>query len=86
MILKTNPKNIDIGQFTQAKEGVDRLNWQIPWDEKYLNEEGTIITGDWLNSPKNTLDFTRLAFFLHHIDFKKPLVTQFEALELKLVE
>ncbi len=75
--------DIEIGEFTQRQDGVNRLNWQTPWDEKYLNEQGTEITGDWFNAPENITDTTRLAFFLHFIDFGKSLTTPFGEINLK---
>jgi hypothetical protein len=80
--IKTNHKNVDIGAFTQAQDGIDRMSWQTPWDEKFLSEDGTRITGDWMDSPTDTSDFTRLAFFLHFMDFQKPLLTQYGEMDL----
>ncbi len=74
---------IDIGEITQEQNGIDRLNWQTPWDEKYLNEQGTEITGDWLEGPKEITDKTRLAFFLHFLDFSQALITPFGEVQLK---
>ena len=84
--IKTNHGTIEIGEFTQKQDGLDQLNWQTPWDEKFLNESGTKITGDWMNAPTDKSDFTRLAFFLHFIDLEKPLSTQFGNVELRTVE
>ncbi len=84
--IKLNHEQVDIGQFTQVEDGIDRIDWQTPWDEKFLNEEGTEVTGDWLDSPKDTSDFTRLAFFFHFIDFEKPLITQDGEMELRAPE
>ncbi|WP_299214198.1 hypothetical protein [uncultured Aquimarina sp.] len=84
--IKTNHKNIDIGEFTQEQHRIDRLNWQTPWDEKFLNDSGIKIIGDWINSPIDNSDFTRIVFFLHFVDFKKPLSTQFGNVELKTVK
>ena len=75
--IKTNHENIDLGQFTQTQDGIDRMEWQSPWDEKFLSKDGTKIIGDWMDSPTDTSDFTRLAFFLHFIAFDNPLVTPF---------
>jgi hypothetical protein len=75
--IKAKHTDIEIGEFTQRQNGVDRLDWQTPWDEKYLNAEGTEITGDWLEVPNDTTETTRLAFFLHFIDFDNPLTTPF---------
>ena len=84
--IATNHKNIDIREFTQEQNGVDRLDWQSPWDEKFLDDSGIKIIGDWMNSPTNNSDYTRLAFFLHFVDFEKPLSTQFGEVTLKTEE
>ncbi len=81
--IKTNHGNVDIGQITQKEDWVDPLDWQTPWDEKFLNSKGTKITGDGIDSPSDNSDYTRLTFFLHYVDFNKPIITQFGALELK---
>lgn len=75
--VNTKHSDIDIGKFTQEQDGVDRPDWQSPWDEKYLNEDGTAIIGNWMDSPKGENEKTRLAFFLHYVDFQKPLITPF---------
>ena len=80
--IKANHEKVDIGEFTQQQDGTDRMDWQTPWDEKFLNEDGTKITGDWMDSPTDTSDFTRLAFFLHFMDFQKPLLTQYGEMDL----
>ncbi|MCH2032292.1 MAG: hypothetical protein MK202_02135 [Tenacibaculum sp.] len=80
--IKTNHENVVINKFTQAIDGKDRLDWQTPWDEKFLNIEGTRITGDYMDSPTDTSNFTRLVFFFHFLDFDKPLLTQYGELEL----
>ncbi len=84
--IKAKYTDIDIGEFTQQQEEFDRLDWQIPWDEKYLNDLGIEIIGDWLDAPKNLTETTRLIFFLHLIDFDKPLLTPFGNLVLKRPE
>ncbi len=81
--IKAKHTDIDISEFTQSQDGVDRLDWQTPWDEKYLNDQGTEIIGDWLDLPKVLTDTTRLIFFFHLIDFNKPLLTPFGAIDLK---
>jgi len=74
--------DFDVGDFTQQQEGVDRLNWQAPWDEKYLNNEGTEIISSSFNLPKELTDTTRLVFFLHFVNFDKPLMTSFGCVDL----
>lgn len=75
------PENIDVGQITQVLEGQPRENWQSPWDEKYLDDKGEKIIGDYFDIPKDKLK-TRLLFFFHDLDFSKPILTQHGQLNL----
>jgi hypothetical protein len=70
-----SPDNVDVGQITQELEGQPRENWQSPWDEKYLDDKGEEIIGDYFDIPKDELK-TRLLFFFHNLNFSKPLLTQ----------
>ncbi len=63
------------GQFTQECPGEDRSNWQVPWDERVLNNEGT---GDVMGRfpPHVIVDGKiRVAFFFHYLNFELPLIT-----------
>lgn len=70
-----SPDKVDVGQITQEIKGQPQGNWQSPWDEKYLDDKGEKIIGDYFNIPKDG-DKTRLVFFFHDIDFSRPLLTQ----------
>lgn len=76
-----SPDKVDVGQITQEIKGQPQGNWQSPWDEKYLDDKGEKIIGDYFNIPKGG-DKTRLLFFFHDIDFSRPLLTQEGALPL----
>jgi len=69
------PEEIDIGLITQELKGEESDNWQTPWDEKYLDENGEKVIGDFAEIPQGQKK-TRLVFFFHFIDFSKPLLTQ----------
>jgi hypothetical protein len=68
------PRSVDVGKITQEVSGQSQDNWQVPWDEKYLDETGEKIIGEWFEIPAAG-DKTRMIFFFHHIDFSKPLLT-----------
>jgi hypothetical protein len=70
-----SPSNVDVGQITQEAKGLPRDSWQSPWDEKYLDEKGERVIGDYAEVPKAGAQ-TRLLFFFHFLDFSKPLITQ----------
>ncbi len=69
------PDEIDVGQITQEILGRDKSNWQSPWDEKYLDENGEKVIGDYCEVPQDQAK-TRLVFYFHFVDFDKPLMTQ----------
>jgi hypothetical protein len=70
-----SPDKVDVGQITQEIQGQPKGNWQSPWDEKYMDDKGEKIIGDYFDIPKDE-NKTRLVFFFHDIDFSKPLLTQ----------
>lgn len=70
-----SPDIVDVGQITQEVEGQPRDSWQSPWDEKYLDDKGENIIGDYFDVPKGG-DKTRLVFFFHNVDLSKPLLTE----------
>ena len=74
ILFHDSPSNIDVGQITQEIEGQPQENWQSPWDEKYLNENGEEIVGDYFDVPNDGAT-TRLLFFFHNLNFSKPLLT-----------
>lgn len=60
------------------------MNWQVPYEEKYLDPTGTEIIGSYLEEPEVLLTSTRIIFYFHFLSFEKPLQTQFG--ELNLIE
>ena len=77
---------IDLMEFTQSIIGVDKLNWQVPYGEKYLNLEGTEIIGDDLELPFHKLKPTRIAFFFHELNMSQKFETPFGELQLPKLE
>ena len=75
---------MEITQITQVIEGEERMNWQSPYDEKYLNFSNEII-GDWIDNPKSINMGEKIIFFFHELDFLKPLRTQYGDLEISKI-
>lgn len=75
--LKMNSKasELILSEFTQEDKNLDKMDWQVPYEEVYLDNSGTRIIGDYFNIPED--EQTRLAFFFHFLDFQKPLITPF---------
>ena len=74
--------NVDICEFTQHLENTPRINWQVPFSEKYLNMDGDMIIGDESHLPEGFYDSTRLLFYIYFLDINKTLLTPFGELEL----
>jgi hypothetical protein len=81
IIFGDSPGNVDVGQITQELVGQPKGNWQSPWDEKYLDDEGQEIIGDYSDIPTEGIT-TRLLFFFHFLDLSKPLLTQYGPIDL----
>jgi len=81
ILFDDSPSNIDVGKITQEIEGQPQENWQSPWDEKYLDENGEEIIGDYFDVPKDGTT-TSLLFFFHNLNFSKPLLTEGRQLTL----
>ena len=81
LFFNESPDQVDLGQITQESIEIDRMSWQAPYDEIYLNEAGDKMIGDSLNIPENC-NYTRILFFFHYLDFKKPLLTHIGNLDL----
>jgi hypothetical protein len=60
LLVEGDAGSFDIGEVTQEVARTPKSNWQVPYDERVLEEsEGRI----------------RYAFFFHYLDFEKPLRT-----------
>jgi hypothetical protein len=73
---------IDLLGITQEVPGQPRSNWQVPYDEQYLEVGGKrpISPSEPWAQPEEP-DF-RLVFFFHYLDFTRPLLTPFGTMEL----
>lgn len=80
--IDTKPSDVNVEGFTQEIEGVSKDDWQVAYDEYYLNDEGSKVIGDFFNKPVEDLTPTRIAFFLYFVDFTMPLLTPFGEVNL----
>src|SRR5690554_766502 len=74
-------EDIDVSLFTQRIEGESEDNWQVAYEEFYLNLKGDEVIGDCLDVPKNTKP-TRLAFYFYYLNIDIPFITPFGELKL----
>jgi hypothetical protein len=78
VLVNARPSEFDVGKFTQENPSLARDNWQVAWDEHYLNEAGDAVIGDYFDKPSDDdTESTRLVFYLFGIDFARPLLTPF---------
>ena len=64
------------GSLVQEMPGQPEANWQVAYDERELDASGEREMGERSLSYEYEGD-VRLAFFLHLIDFERPLLTPF---------
>jgi hypothetical protein len=62
IVLAKPDGELDFRAFTQEIPGQPRANWQVAWDERILSR---------------TPDRIHAVFFLHYLDFERPLLTPF---------
>src|SRR5262249_41793362 len=74
---------LSVAEFTQKVERQPRENWQVPYDERVLNEDGTAQAGEQFpQSIEADGEDLRMAFFFHYLDFSKPILTPAGGLQL----
>ncbi|MBW3623892.1 MAG: hypothetical protein KY468_10845 [Armatimonadetes bacterium] len=74
-LVNAAPDEFDPIDITQEDPSLPKSDWQVAYDEKYLNREGDQIIGDYYEKPGIQEAPTRIAFFFHYLDFEKPLLT-----------
>ena len=76
--------NLDLTDVTQAVESLPEENWQVPWDEYLLAEDG--LSGDRgpLSGQSSVSGKQRLAFFFHYLNPSQQLLTPFGKTSLPL--
>ena len=75
----------DVGRITQEEPGVPENNWQVAWDAKILDASGETVVADTWSLPEPDLipaGETRFAFFFHHLDISRPLLTPLGDIQL----
>lgn len=64
MLLDCSSGEIRRNAICIPQERVSRENWQCPYLERYLNEEGTEKVCETFDRPVQDAEFSRVAFFL----------------------
>ncbi len=73
--------DFDIEYITQEITNENQLNWQSPYDEKYLDNSNRLI-GDWIDKPKTLNTGNKILFFFHELQLNKPIRTQYGDVKL----
>jgi len=73
--------DLEVSQITQVVSGEERLNWQSPYDEKFVNSTNELI-GDWKDIPSSIKPGEKIIFFFHELDLEKPIKTQYGNLDI----
>jgi hypothetical protein len=84
IVLKGAIENFYMGAFTQEQKDEDIGNWQVAYDEHFLNDQGTADLNEDQYDKRPEGDSFRVVFFLHYIDLSKPLLTPFGSVQLPI--
>lgn len=83
MIIDDVPANVDFLLFCQKDDNLPEDEWQVPYNEQYLNQEGTAVIGDAINDKNTDDEKTRVAFFMYIESFDMPLSTPYGDFQIK---
>ncbi len=82
MVVTQMSGEIDFMQITQPRKGKPKENWQVPYDEAFLNPSGDAFV-DALNQYAQPAGRNfRVAFFFHYLDQTASLLSQAGALKI----
>jgi len=68
-------RHLDVGEITQQVVGQPKANWQAPWDERFLNADGTAVLNPARPDKVPEDSELRLVFFFHYLDQEQPFLT-----------
>ena len=64
MLINENSDDVDLSDFIAPNPELDEGDWQCPYNEQYLNEEGTELICEPWDEPEEGTEPCRIAFFL----------------------
>lgn len=74
--IENSEGKLDLVNFTQADPGLPEDEWQVAYDETYLDSEGV------RRRDANSGSSQRIAFFFHYLDLSRPLRTPYGEIRL----
>jgi len=83
LLINLPPNNVDISYFMQKNNALSEDLWQVAYDEHYLNIDGTKVIGMFGDQHKLMEEtHTRIAFFMHFVDFEGTILSQYGEIRL----
>ncbi len=83
VVIRHAPDLINLSDFTQEIPDLPPANWQVPWDERYLDALGTrVLDPGFVSFQVTAVSDFRIAFFFHYLDLNRPLLTGFGSVVL----
>jgi hypothetical protein len=73
---------LNLADFTQEVDNLTNDNWQVPWDERILSNDGAAEQPAPFGDPLKVTGTLRLAFFFHYLDLSRPLATPLGSITL----
>ena len=75
-------REFDVSSFTQQDDSNPREDWQVAYNEHFLNEDGTKVVGTFGCNNMLSVVKTRVVFFMYFVDTAKPLISRYGELLL----
>ena len=74
--LEIPANEVNVSLFTQ-QDAISKEDWQVAYDERFLNEDGTKVIGTFSDHSKLDGAETRIVFFMYFVDVNKSLTSQY---------
>ncbi len=84
LIINQPPALVDISSILQKDEAKDKRDWQAPYDERYLDENGETVIGDFFDHKALPGNTTRVVYYMYLESLEKPLSSPYG--DISLVE
>jgi hypothetical protein len=68
---------VNVSSFTQQDDSISKEDWQVAYDEHFLNGDGTKVIGTFIDHSNLVAAEARIAFFMYFVDVSKPLISQY---------
>ena len=86
LIVHLPPSLVDLNGFLQKDNNLDKSDWQAPFNEHYLAEDGESIIGDFFSLKSLSCRVTRVVFSMFLESLGNPLSTPYGDIPLSPVK